>query len=240
MRLRLTWRYLVAFAALTILCGTSHEFAHHLTGAAICGAFGVKTFNSFDLAPGCATNPYRFWADVAGPVFTFGLMWWGMLLLRMADERARRLGFALVFANFPINRMGFVLFGWNDEQWVTHHVIGDSRIAFWLTVLLVWAACLPPLVVAYRAIENRYRPLWFAGFFVLPFVFVLAFAGAFLENYLLLGHHVLASSVLGVPYLIMLVEALSLATYYLLRTDLSAPVDRGLPAARVPLSASPT
>jgi hypothetical protein len=57
MQLRLTWRYVLAFAALTILCGTSHEFVHHFAGAAICGGFGVKTFNSFDLAPGCDANP---------------------------------------------------------------------------------------------------------------------------------------------------------------------------------------
>ena len=51
MQLRVGWRYLVAFAALTILCGTSHEFAHHFAGALVCGEFGSKTFNSFPLAP---------------------------------------------------------------------------------------------------------------------------------------------------------------------------------------------
>jgi hypothetical protein len=223
MRLRLTWQYLVAFAALTILCGTSHEFAHHFAGAAICGEFGVKTFNSFDLAPGCDANPASFWATVAGPVFTFALMWWGTFLLRSSEERRRQLGFALIFANFPVNRMGFVLFGWNDEQWVARHLFGSSQFAYWVTILLVWAACVPPLVAAYHAIENRRRPLWFAGFFLLPFVFVLIFAGAFLENYLLLGRHILATRVIGVPYLIVFVELLSLAVYYVFRTNLTAP-----------------
>jgi hypothetical protein len=223
MHLRLTWRYLVALAALTILCGTSHEFAHHFAGAVICGKFGVKTFNSFDLAPGCDANPTSFWATVAGPVFTFALMWWGAFLLRSSDERRRQLGFALIFANFPVNRMGFVLFGWNDEQWVARHLFGSSQVAYWVTILLVWAACVPPLVAAYRAIGNRRRPLWFAGFFLLPFVFVLIFAGAFLENYLLLGRHVLATRVIGVPYLIILVELLSLTVYYVFRRDLTAP-----------------
>src|SRR5437867_3921818 len=101
LHLRLTWQYVTAFAALTILCGTSHEFAHHFAGAAVCGAFGTKTFNSFQLAPGCEANPWRLWPTVAGPLFTFALMWWGMSLLRGAGEGSRRLGFALVFANFP-------------------------------------------------------------------------------------------------------------------------------------------
>lgn len=219
--LRLTWRYVVAFAALTILCGTSHEFAHHFAGAAVCGAFGTKTFNSFHLAPGCEASPWRLWPTVAGPLFTFALMWWGMHLLRGADEGRRQLGFALIFANFPVNRMGFVLFGWNDEQWVARHAFGPSRLAFWATIVLVWAACVPPLVAAFRAIGNRRRGLWFAGFFLLPFAFVVVFAGAFLEDYLLLGRRVLATPVLGVPYLIVAVEALSLAVYYALRAHLT-------------------
>lgn len=238
MRLRLTWQYVVAFVALTILCGTSHEFIHHFAGAVVCGGFGSKTFNSFELAPGCAANPLSAWPTVAGPLFTVALMWWGMFLLGGADERRRRLGFALIFANFPVNRMGFVLFGWNDEQWVSRHTFGPSRVAFWVTVLLVWAACVPPLVVAYRAIGNRGRPLWFTGFFLLPFTFVLLFAGAFLENYLLLGQRVLATPVLGVPYLIILVEVLSLVTYYAFRSHLTLAAEVASAAARMPRRAS--
>lgn len=88
---------------------------HHFTGAAVCGAFGTKTFNSFELAPGCETRPGQLLAAAAGPLFTFALMGLGAFWLSGGDERRRRLGFALVFANFPVNRMGFVLFGWNDE-----------------------------------------------------------------------------------------------------------------------------
>lgn len=232
--LRLTWRYLAAFAALTILCGTSHEFVHHFTGAAVCGAFGTKTFNSFHLAPGCEVSPWRLWPTVAGPLFTVALMWWGAARLRAADEGRRRLGFALVFANFPVNRMAFVLFGWNDEQWVARQAFGHSRVAFWATVVLVWAACVPPLAAAYRAIGNRRRALWFAGFFLLPFAFVVAFAGAFLEEYLLLGRRVLATPVLGVPALIVLVEVLSLAAYAAFRPALAG---GARPSARGPAPA---
>ncbi len=230
--LHLNWRYLLGFAALTLLCGTSHEFVHHLTGAAICGKFGYKTFNSFELAPGCDGNPMSVWATVAGPLFTFALMWWGMFLLWTADERKRRFGFALIFANFPVNRMIFVLTNSNDEQWVAHHLYGHSPLASWMTILLVWAVCVPPLVVAYRVIANRGRWLWFSGFFVLPFVFVIVFAGLFLENYLLLKQQVLASSVLGVPLLIILVEFLSLLVYHTFRKDLSRV--RGENSAQVP------
>lgn len=214
MQLRITWQYLVTFAALTILCGTSHEFVHHFAAAGICGEFGLKTFNSFSLAPSCAATPVTLWATVAGPLFTFGLMWWGMFMLRHPDERRRQLGFALIFANFPINRMVFVLMGWNDEQWTAKQLVGNDPAGYWIAVILVWAACVPPLVAAYRAIGNRWRPAWFAAFFVLPFVFVLLFAGMFLENYLLLKLGFLDTPVLGIPLLILLVEILSLLVYY--------------------------
>lgn len=218
--LHLTWRYVAAFAALTILCGTSHEFAHHFAGAAICGAFGRKTFNSFDLAPGCDGRPGYLWATVAGPLFTFALLWFGAWRLRSSSPAVRQLGFALIFANFPVNRMLFVLLHANDEQWVTTKVYPNSAVANWITVLLVWLACIPPLVVAYRAIANRWRALWFAGFFVLPFVYVVLFAGLFLENYLLLSRHVLATRVVGVPWLIIVVEVLSLTIYAYFRSDI--------------------
>jgi hypothetical protein len=55
-----------------------------------------------------------------------------------------------------------------------------------------------------------------------PFAFVVAFAGGFLESYLLLDRRLLATPVLGVPYLIVLVEVLSLALYAGLRPHLTA------------------
>ena len=219
-RLHLTWRYLIGFAALTLLCGTSHEFAHHFSGAAICGKFGYKTFNSFELAPGCDANPISLWATAAGPLFTFGLMWWGLFLLRSDDERGRNFGFALIFANFPINRLLFILIHSNDEQWVAYRLYGHSNVAWWVAIAVVWLACVPPLVVAYRAIGNRRRWLWFTGFFVLPFLYVILFAGLFLENYLLLGQRFLANTILGIPLLIILIEILSLLVYHVFREDL--------------------
>lgn len=46
----LSWRYLLAFFCLGTLLGIGHEFAHHFAGYLICGEWGYKTFNSFDLA----------------------------------------------------------------------------------------------------------------------------------------------------------------------------------------------
>lgn len=215
MKINVTWKYIVAFLFLTILCGTSHEFAHHFTGALICGNFGYKTFNSFVLGEGCEGNPYKLWATIAGPAFTFALLWLGLYRLRKPDEKNRQLGFALIFANFPVNRLIFALLHSNDEQWVAHQLYGKSVFAFWLTNAIIWLCTLPPLYFAYKAIGNKFKLLLFAGFLVLPFAFIVVFAGLFLENYLLLERKFLADTVLGIPYLILLIEVSCLTGYFL-------------------------
>jgi hypothetical protein len=231
MKLRLTGGYLAAFLCLTILCGTSHEFVNHFAGGLICGCWGYKTFNSFVLCEACKGNRYGFLATMAGPAFTFGLMWIGWYELRKALEKNQQFGFALIFANFPVNRIFFALIGYNDEQWVARHLFGDSRAAFWITNLLIWLVAIPPLIYAYRIIKNQWKILWFAGFFLLPFAFVILFAGLFLEDYLLLDKKFLASTVIGIPYLILLVEILSLAGFYGFKKSIYAPAKLSVRAA---------
>ncbi len=82
---------------------------------------------------------------------------------------------------------------------------------------MIWLLAVPPLVIAYRAIANPRRVLWFTGFFVLPFVFVFLFAGMFLEQWLLLDRKFLATPILGIPYLILVVEVLSIIVFTVFR-----------------------
>ncbi len=193
-------------------------------GAAFCGCFGSKTFNSFILCPPCSGNQLAFIAATwAGPLFTYGLMWLGVYRLFRPSNASRQLGFALIFANFPINRIGFALIGWNDEQYVTTKIFGHTALGFWLTNIAIWVFAIPPLVFAYRAIGNRHRLLWFIGFFVLPFVFVFVFAGMFLEQWLLLDHKILATPIIGIPYLILLLELLSIVVFVLCRRGITHP-----------------
>lgn len=221
MRIVISPRYLLAFAALVILCGLGHEFVHHIVGAMVCGEFGTKTFNSFHLAAQCANRPLAFvLSSWAGPLFTFGLMWLGWHRLHSADAGTRQLGFALIFANFPVNRLLFALMGWNDEQFVTRTVIGDGSLAFWLTNLAIWVMALPPLFAAWRALARERRLAWFAGFFLLPFVFVLIFA-VVMEDWLLLKQRFLADGFFGIPLLLVLTEIVCLAIYLAYRRDIA-------------------
>ena len=224
MNINITWRYVAAFLFLTVLCGTSHEFVHHFAGALVCGEFGYKTFNSFVLPEGCRDNPYKLLATAAGPLFTFALLWLGLYRMRRrADEKSLRLGFALIFANFPINRLLFALLGANDEQYIASQLFGKSALAYWTVNLIIWLCAAPPIYFSYKIIKNNLRFLWFAGFFILPFAFVVVFAGLFLENYLLLERKILAGTILGIPYLIMLVEAICLTGYALTKKYLYCP-----------------
>lgn len=218
-KLLISWKWVVAFLALTILCGTSHEFVHHFTGGALCGGFGAKTFNSYSLIPGCG-GWREIVANLAGPAFTFGLMWWGAAMLLSPDEKKRRIGLALIFANFPINRLIFVLLRFNDEYWSAYQMFGGSDSVHAATVLLVWLIALPPVVIGYLTIANSPRWAWFLGLFTLPFAFVLGFVG-FLELYLLIKKHVLATTIIGVPWLIVVTEVIALALYIGLRKHLA-------------------
>jgi hypothetical protein len=209
----------LGFWALVLLCASAHEFTHHFVGAAVCGGWGQKTFGTFTLADGCGDNPLRFWATAAGPLFTFALLWVGWFLLTRQEAAKRWFGFTLIFANVPINRMLIALLGHNDEQWMARQMYPDSKLAFWIVILIVWGCCLPPLIAAWRAIENGRRWQWFAGFYILPFA-LLPLSGAFLENYLLLKEHVLATTVIGAPYLVLVVNAICLALLYVFRRSL--------------------
>ncbi len=184
-------------------------------------AISVPKPSSFTFADGCDANPLRFLATAAGPLFTFALMWVGALMLRSEESEEKYIGYALIFENFPINRMLCVLLGWNDEQYMAQQLYGDSRAAYWTAVILVWLFCLPPLVAAFRVLENRRRTVWFAGFFILPFVFIILFAGLFLENFMLGSQKVLARPVLGIPILLLVVEAASLVVYARFKDALS-------------------
>jgi hypothetical protein len=224
MKIQLSPRYILAFLLLTMLCGLSHEMVHHAAGAAVCGGWGYKTFNSFSLYSPCANEAYSYLATLAGPAFTYALMWLGWYRLAKPDRQSRQLGFALIFANFPVNRMLFVFLGFNDEQYIVRTMFDKSPLASAAAIVIVLLCTVPPLVAAYRAIENKHRVWWFLGFYLLPFVFVILFAGFFLENFLLLNRKVLADTVLGIPYLLLAVEVACIAGYAIAKKYLYIPV----------------
>jgi hypothetical protein len=212
--------YLAAFVALNFLASGAHETIHHVVARGTCGAWGTMTFWQFHLAEGCANPRMALLATLAGPMLTYALMWLGMLLVLRGAALA---GVTLILANLPLARLVTVLMRGGDEMVLTRALIGEEGwplLLFATLVLLV-----PPLVVAYRAIANRWRPLVFAAFLVLPLfwsVLVKRIAlGAALER--------LPQSVAGIPLLALTAYAAAAVLLVLLRHRLTG-VRGGVPA----------
>jgi hypothetical protein len=184
-----------------------HELVHTATGRVICGAWGARDFNVWQLAPGCES-----WVPtLVGPVFSWTVMWIGVALLGSAVERRRWAGLALIFAPNPLGRLLPALMGGGDEGVVARTLLGSAGP--WARVAVAVAAALivvPSLVIAWRALPTAKRPLWFG----------LLFIGGILVTgplFFVLGNGLLSRGVLagpglwGAPQLVDLFMAVTLA-----------------------------
>lgn len=227
-KIPLTWRYLLAFFCLGALMGMSHELAHHAAGFAICGDWGYKTFNSFQLAVGCREqHPNTFWlATVAGPVlFNYLPSWIGMAMARRPDASTQLFGVSLILSTVPALRLFSAIVG-GDEQWLARLHFGTDRAVYWIALFSVIALTLPPLIVAWRTIRNPFKPLVFALLFLGVPLLVFFLVGQVLEG-LILEHKVLADTLWGMPYMVLLAEVLATFGYAILKFHLWQPANDG-------------
>jgi len=151
----------------------------------------------------------KYIATLAGPAFTFAVMWIGALaILKGATPLRRHWGFAVIFAQLPMQRMHGPIGGFNDEWYAVANLWGASELNQWLTTGAVWALAIPPLIVAYRAIDSWVRILWFALFFLLlPYlVWGPVFFGL---EYLLVERGVLDQAIIGIAALFLIAEAVT-------------------------------
>lgn len=210
-----------------MLYASLHEVVHHVAGFVACGSWGVKTFNYFSTT--CEGSFGSHMATFAGPVFSFAAMWYGWWLLRRvgSSELARQLGFALIFAQLPLQRITGPLFEQNDEYYAAWHLFGVSEATRWTTLAVICALCLPPLVGAWRSIANRRRAAWFLLYFtLLPYlVWGPVF---FLLEYLVTERKVLATAVIGIPYLFIINEVATIALYFATKRWLLPETERAI------------
>jgi hypothetical protein len=211
-RLTITWRYCVAFYCVIMLYVSLHELVHHFAGYLICGDWGYKSFNYF--ATACEGTAKSWYATYAGPLFTYAMMYVGVWLLGRKDSAyLRHLGFAMIFAQLPLQRMINPFLQMNDEFVATVGLFGDTPASYWGTIVVIWAICLPALARAYRAIENGGRWLWFLFYLVL-FPYVLWGPVFGLLEYLMVGRGVLAQTFIGIGLLFILNEIVTIAAYF--------------------------
>ncbi|MGE0770445.1 MAG: hypothetical protein AB7K37_01950 [Cyclobacteriaceae bacterium] len=213
MHLQLTTRNIIAFLLFAVLMGEAHEMAHFFVGKLVCSCWPAeRDFNAWRLCESCETGPYGFWATAAGPVFSMTLAWIGMFLLRSWDDRRKSLGFVLIWANVPQARIMTVLMGGGDEMVVMRMLTKGTALAphyKWLTVAIVLLMALPPIIAAFRAVENKGGWLINIGFMVLPLLVLGSYGFVFLNGLLQRGF--LAEPwIMGTPLFITLHTALVL------------------------------
>jgi hypothetical protein len=212
--IKITWKYCLAFYCLIMLYSSLHELVHHFVGYAVCGAWGYKTFNYFKTA--CEGSPVTLLATYAGPVFSFAMMWVGAYLLKSKNASAytKQLAFALIFAQMPLQRMLMCFFKMNDEYYATAQLFGHTTWVYWLVIISIWLCCVPPLIVAYKAIGNKYKIAWFL-FYAFLFPYLLWGPVFALLEYLLVSKHVMDGTIIGIAYLFILNEVVTIAGYML-------------------------
>jgi hypothetical protein len=202
--------------------GELHEQAHIQTGYFICRCYGVRDFSVWATCEHC-TSRWAFLATLAGPIFSCCLMWVGAIwMLNRMNGRRRNLGFALLFANLPFARIFTALTGHGDE----HVVMGvlfpglNPGQLHWVTALLVSLICLPPIIIAARALAIRHRVALVVCFSIVPLVYGMYYHHIFL-NWLLKKGVASEPLLLGTPSLILLHFLLMLLVWIAFRRSLS-------------------
>ena len=198
-------RWLLAYGFLILVAHDLHELVHTGVGRLLCGAWGPRDFNVWQLAPGCET-----WVPtLMGPLLSWSLMWTGLFVTRSPAPGRRWTGLALIFAPNPLGRLLPALVGGGDEGVVARSLMGGPGAS--ARLLVIGAALLiivPPLVTGWRALPERHRAAWFG----LLFISGILVTGPL---YLGLGNGLLARGVLtgpgylGAPLLIELATVLA-------------------------------
>jgi hypothetical protein len=164
MKLKLTPAYIFAFLMLTFVLSECHEIAHTAIGRIICGCWGKRDFNSWDLCESCENNPYGYISTIMGPLFSFSMAYWGASMLKKENSSEKQtLGFSLIFASSSFGRLINVYpFGGGDEFTVFYdQVFNEERtISLIAAFVLIATIIFFPLRKAYLFIENKNRWAW--------------------------------------------------------------------------------
>jgi hypothetical protein len=223
MQLRLSPKFALTFIALIFVMHEAHEIVHTAVGRLICGCWGIRDFNVWELCEGCLDqHPMAILSTFAGPLFTFAMIWIGYALL--ASQRSneqRALGFSLIFANMPIARIITAAMGGGDEAWGVNHLTGNFELSRVIGLTAILLLSVPPMVRAFRSIANAKRIGWFLLFLLAPMfidlLLVLGVMNTLLEQGILADYWILGS-----PMLVTLWTAAVTVVYSATRKNIHA------------------
>jgi hypothetical protein len=221
MRIKLNFKFVIAFMALTFVMHEAHEIVHTSIARLICGCWGQRDFNVWQSCADCdKTNPYALWATFAGPAFTFIIIWSGAFLLKRTNSNQQKsLGIALIFANMPIGRLINPIFGGGDEVMVLDHFVNNWNLSRIIIVLLVLTICSYPFYKAIVTVQNKWRILYFMLFLLMPLIIDILVVLGLLNN--LLNNGVLSDYwILGSPMIVTVWTFFVLAVFILSRKNI--------------------
>jgi len=212
-KLKITWKYCLAFYCIIMLYASLHELIHHFAGYFICGDWGYKTFNYFETA--CETDRKSLLATYMGPLFSFTMMYVGAyFLIKKSSNFIKHLGFAMIFAQLPFQRMVSPFFKMNDEFYATSILYGNTTFIYWGVIITIWIICIPPLIKAYLSIENKYRMIWFLFYLVLfPYLLWGPIFGTL--EFFMVERNFLAQPIIGIGLLFIINEVITIIAYFL-------------------------
>jgi hypothetical protein len=125
----------------------------------------------------------------------------------MRSPKRRLFAYALIFASFAHLRFIQTLTGRGDELILAQEGFGISSRIF--VALIVFLIGLPPVVVAYRVIANKWRTLVFTCSWLLPLpVLIVLLVG----NSLLFGANgdeIQGATLAGIPFIVLIVDLLA-------------------------------
>jgi hypothetical protein len=171
MKIKLSFRYTIAFLALLFVMHELHEIAHTAIGRLICGCWGKRDFNVWSLCERCGEESnIGLLATLAVPLFTFSMIWYGYSLLNKESIKLKSIGYSLIFANMPIARLLSSMLNSGDETYILRQLDIEGSLAAILASIIIFLIILIPLIKAYKTLGNDRKILWFLGFLILPLV----------------------------------------------------------------------
>src|SRR5690606_23929305 len=181
-----------------------HELAHTSVGRMVCGCWGKRNFNVWNLCGECwAENPLAILATYAGPAYSFLMIWSGFILLSdRFSARIRSIGFALIVSSMPFSRIMTPIFGGGDEVYAFNSTWNNHTLSWIAAGVITFSLTIPPCVRLWNTIGSRRRIWWFLGLIFVPFLMTGLVVFGVLQT-LLLGNGVLTDYwAMGSPMLI--------------------------------------
>ena len=174
MKIKITGKFIIAFLALTFVMLELHEIVHTAVGRIICGCWGLRDFNAWEICETCQNIKFAWLSTLAGPVFTFIMIWYGSSYLKITNTNQQKsFGIALIFANTPFGRILNPLLKSGDEATLMNLIIENISLASFITLVIILLITVYPMYKTYKTIENKPIGYFLLFFFAPVFIIIL-------------------------------------------------------------------